>query len=121
MENESTALNATGRRPVVITVFCILGMGIMLLSLLAAPQMVKLLKESIGPWYVPIWIASVVITIVSLIGYWLMRRWGVYLYTATFIAGTVFGLIFGIPFSVPGLLVPFVVIALGFSYFRRMT
>jgi len=62
--------------------------------------------------------------IVSIFGYWLMKRWSVYLYTLSIILSIVFGLFtIKIPvllFIVP-LVLPAVMIWMGFKYLARMS
>lgn len=111
---------ATPGRPVLITVICVIGFGSVLLALPAIPRMVSVLGESYGAWYVPVWIGSLALTFISLVGYWLMRRWGVYLYVAAFLAGTVLGIVAGLPFTVQGIIVPVAVSVIGAVYLRQM-
>jgi len=49
-----------------------------------------------------------------------MQRWGLYIYVAMFVVGTVVGLMAGIPFTIVGVLVPLVVIAVGITYWKKM-
>lgn len=55
-----------------------------------------------------------------MVGYWRMRRWGVYLYAAGFAVGTLFGILTRVPFTVIGTVVPILVVAVGVFYYRRM-
>jgi hypothetical protein len=118
--NETSQVAAKGERPIAITVFCIIGIGLIVLSLVAVPNIADLLTEKVGGWYVPFLIASLLITLACFIGYWMMKRWGVYLYTAIFAIGTAVSVFFGLPVSLPGLIVPVLVIILGFAYIKRM-
>ena len=113
-------LSLSNGRPVPITIICIIGIAIVLLSLPSFPRMARILKEVYGDLYVLFWVTSLFITVTSLIGYWLMRRWGVYLYAATFVIGTAYGLVAGIPFTLGGVLVPIGISAIGIAYIRRM-
>ena len=118
--NETSQSPAKGERPLAITIFCIIGIGILVVSLLAIPTVATLLTEKVGAWYAPFLIVSFLITLACFIGYWMMKRWGVYLYTAIFAIGTAVSVFFGLPISLPGLIVPVLVIILGFAYIKRM-
>lgn len=109
----------TSERPILITGLCVIGIGALLLTLPFIPSMAATFTESYS-WYAPVWVSSLLITFVSLVGYWLMRRWGVYLYTTAFLVGTALGIVAGLPFTVRGVVVPLGVIAVGAVYFRRM-
>ena len=120
MTPETGHLPSSPLRPILITIICVIGIGAVLLSLPAIPRMATVLRESYGAWYVVVWVISLLITVVSLVGYWLMRRWGVYLYVTTFVAGTALGLAAGLPFTLPSVIVPLAISAIGAAYFRRM-
>ena len=107
-------------RPLAITVICIIGFLGFGLSLFTMPALYGTLTATYGAWYGPFWVASLALTLVSLIGYWLMKKWGVFLYIGTFIAGTAVGVLQGIPFTPLGLVVPLLISALGLVYLRRM-
>lgn len=118
--NETSREAAKGQRPLAITLFCIVGIAIIVSSLTVVSIISELFTEKVGAWYAPFLIVSHLITLVCLIGYWMMKRWGVYLYTAIFVVGTGVSLFFGIPVPIPGFIVPILVIALGFAYIKRM-
>ena len=107
-------------RPLAITIICIIGFLGFGLSLFTMPALYGTLTATYGAWYGPFWVASLALTLVSLIGYWLMKKWGVFLYIGTFIAGSVVGVLQGIPFTALGLAVPLLISVLGLVYLRRM-
>lgn len=117
MEN---TISETRERPTIITIFCIVAFIAFALSLLSLPTMLGAFSEAYGAWYVPTWLASLVLTCISIIGYWQMRKWGVYLYTTVFVLGIGVGLISGLPFTIVGTVVPMLIIAIGFYYQKRM-
>jgi len=101
------------------------------LNLMLLPAAAGSLSETYGIWYVLFWITSSVITLVCMIGYWRMRRWGVYLYAAGFVIGVPIRFILGEfdaqlqeafanSFTGAAVLVPLLVILVGFLYFKRM-
>jgi hypothetical protein len=104
-----------------VVLLCGIGLGSIILSLPTLPRAGAVLATGFGSWYVPVWIASLVGTVLCLVGYWRMQRWGVYLYTAMFVVLTSIGLIAGLPFTMAGVLVPLLIIGVGFVYLRRMT
>jgi hypothetical protein len=59
--------------------------------------------------------------LIGFIGYWRMRRWGVYFYSAMFIVSILLRLIFSEPISLLSALIPLGIIGVGFIYFNRMT
>lgn len=73
-----------------------------------------------GDWYGPFWIASLIAMAVSLIGYWRMKRWGVYVYIGMFVSGNVVGLIMDIPFTIIGVIVPLAISILGILNLKKM-
>ena len=108
------------QRPLTITIVCIIGILAFGLTLFTVPALYNTLTATYGAWYGPFWLASLALTLASLIGYWLMKKWGVFLYIGTFIAGTAVGLLQGIPFTPLGVVVPLLISALGLFYLRRM-
>ena len=109
------------KRPLAITIVCVIGFLAFGLSLFTVPTLYGALTATYGAWYGPFWLASLALTLASLIGYWLMKKWGVFLYIGTFIAGAAVGVLQGIPFTLLGLVVPLLVSVLGLVYLRRMT
>jgi hypothetical protein len=107
-------------RPGLITAVCVLGFIVFGLSLLSAPMIFGAVSERYGVWYGPVWAVSIALTIVSLVGYWRMKKWGVRLYAGLFVFGILLSLFAGIPFSVPGFLVPLAITSLGFANYKRM-
>ena len=67
------------QRPLAITVVCIIGFLVFGLSLFTVPALYGALIATYGAWYGPFWLASLALTLASLIGYWLMKKWGVFL------------------------------------------
>ena len=62
-----------------------------------------------------------VLSVASLIGYWRMKKWGVFLYIGTAVTSMMLGLQQGLPFTWVGLAAPLLVSMLGLVYLRRMT
>lgn len=110
----------TPDRPLPITALCVLVGVALLATLVRVPVVVPALIAAYGAWYIAVWGGSLVALGAAAIGYWRMRRWGVYVYAAAFVVGTTIGLAAGIPFTTAGVLVPLAIIALGAAYLPRM-
>ena len=123
--------NGRVSRPILISILCVLTLATFALNLVLLPAAAGGLREAYGIWHVLFWITSSLITLVSIIGYWRMRRWGVYLYAAGFVIGAPIRFILGRfdaqleeafanSFTGAAVLVPLLVILVGFLYFKRM-
>jgi hypothetical protein len=65
-------------RPLLITILCVLmALGVAL----AIPRIFQNEFEMIGVWYRPYLMISCLITLTSMVGLWMMKKWGIYLYT----------------------------------------
>ncbi len=106
----------TNSRPVAITVICIIGfIGILPSILLVfSPQ-----ATAIGAWYPPFLAFSTIVGLISFIGLWMMKKWGVYLYAALTTCVQVVLLAMGVwnPFT---LIIPLVIVIIGFTNLPRM-
>lgn len=118
--NKSREQTNMTQRPTLITVVCIIAFVSFLLGVLAMPSIYGRLTATYGAWYGPVWIASLCLSVAALIGYWMMKRWGVYLYTAAFLGGTILGVVKGMPFTLLGVVVPIGVCAVGFLNLKKM-
>lgn len=59
--------------------------------------------------------------LVGLIGYWKMRKWGLYFYSAMFVFSILSSLILNTQISFLSIIIPLGVIGVGFTYFKQMT
>src|SRR5215471_299689 len=66
-------------RPVAITVICVLGI---IGAFFAIPMVFTDIARQIGAWYPPYLALSAVIGDICMFGFWKMRRWAVFTYTA---------------------------------------
>ncbi len=117
-------------RPTIITVLC--GYFFVSWCLKTVSWLVIFLQTSgkisfnfSGIGQLSFWVGLIVSTfiIISIFGYWLMRKWGVYLYTAVIVFNFVY-LLFRLG-SFPmilflGFLLPIVVIIVGFLHLEKM-
>jgi hypothetical protein len=107
---------ATSERPVAITVICVLGF---IGAALSIPLIFSDIARGIGAWYPPYLALSAVVGIVCMFGLWWMRKWSVFAYTAFVVLNQVVLFAMGV-WSVFALLIPAIVIAIGFTYLSRM-
>ena len=104
------------RRPIAMTAICVLsGMGI----LFTIPLIFSEAAASIGAWYPPFLAASAAVGAACTVGFWLMRRWAVYLYTGVLCLTQIVLLAMG-SWNIVALLIPLVVVIIGFIYLPRM-
>jgi hypothetical protein len=103
-------------RPVAITVLCILGM---IGAAFTIPMVFTNIARQIGPWYPPYLAFSALVGGICMVGYWKMRRWAVLTYTTFFVLNQV-ALFFTGHWNAFAILIPGIVIAIGFSYWSRM-
>lgn len=109
------------KRPVVLTIFCILGflgLAFGFISIFLVPDVVSQLTSR-SSLYLPITIILSLSMIVSLVGYWKMRKWGVYLYSVATGINIVYGLSINTP--IYNSLFPVIITILGWIYLKRMT
>ena len=106
----------TSQRPTAITVICVLGfIGAALSALLIFSPV----ASAVGSWYPPFLAVACLAGLASMIGMWMMKKWGVLLYTGMFCVAQAVMLAKGlwVPFAV---LIPLVVIGIGFANFAKM-
>lgn len=118
------ATPAYAPRPILITLCCLIGFaGVPLAAYVVIANREAILAFS-GWSFVIMLIVSGVARLAGLIGYWLMRRWGVYLYTTITALSIVYAVERG-SLNLAGLLNPswlssIAVAAIGCAYFSRM-
>jgi hypothetical protein len=107
------------KRPLIITILCVfVGLG-GLLALPVAFYASRKLGQEFGAWYPRYLILSAILGLFCCYGYWRMRRWAVFLYSAFFVVNLGVLLATGQAHSV-GVIYPLIMIACGFIYLRRM-
>ncbi len=107
-------------RPVVITVFCVIGfIGAGVVFPLMMTDIYDRVIDQIGEWYTPFLLFSAAMGLASFIGMWKMKKWGVYLYTAMTALSQV--VMFAMDQWTPlGIIMPAIVIAVGFNHINKM-
>jgi len=106
-------------RPWPITTVCLLGAaaGLVAVALLTT-SFAWAVEPSAGQRVAGL--AAVAAALISLFGYWRMRRWAVALVAVLFAARIVYGLVRPAGWSVAGLVGPVLLLVLGAAYWKRM-
>jgi hypothetical protein len=104
------------KRPIAITIICIIGF---IGAALTLPAFFMEVMHSLPPWYPYLPGVSAVIGLACMIGLWMMRKWAVYTYTA-FAAINQVILIATNLWNPLALVLPAIVIAVMFIYLSRM-
>jgi len=104
------------KRPVAITVICVIGF---IGALLVIPMLFSSVVQSIAPWYPPLLAVSAVIGLACMVGLWMMRKWAVYTYTAFFLVNQVILIGTGL-WNPVSLIIPLIIIIIMFVYLSRM-
>jgi hypothetical protein len=107
------------RRPLPLTLFCMLGW---LAIAFAVGRIVSQWEAFSALPPVQVFGAPVALAVaaVALVGYWLMRRWGLWLALIAVLARVVAGLVGTLPLQPADLIWPGVIVVLGLVYFRRL-
>jgi len=114
------------KRPGVITAVCIV--GFITLAFVLSGLFIPSVREPVIQKYgffsfilsVPF---PVLLALIGLVGYWKMRKWGVYVYTAMVVFSIGIGFIQGggLGAAVGNNIFPAFIIGIGFAYLKRMT
>jgi hypothetical protein len=116
MTTDSTPSEAPAGRPIPITILCVVSaIGVVF----CIPLIFSDAARSIGAWYPPSLAASAIIGAVCTVGFWLMRRWALYLYTAMMVINQIVLLAMGV-WMIKALILPAIVVGIGFAYFSRL-
>ncbi|RYU96487.1 hypothetical protein [Emticicia agri] len=104
-------------RPAAITAICTIGfVGVALVI----PLIFSSIALKIGNWYPPYLAFSSIAGFACLWGFWTMKKWGVYAYTVLVLANQVVLLSTGL-WSLFSILIPAIVIGVGFTHLKKMT
>ncbi len=104
------------KRPNAITIICLIGF---LGAAISVPVIFSEVAAMIGAWYPPYVAFSVIVSFASMVGLWLMKKWSVIVYTALFVLNQIVLLVMGL-WSVGALVIPAIVIAIGFANYSKM-
>ena len=106
----------TNNRPGIITAICIIGF---IGALVTVPFIFSDTSEQIGPWYPPYLAFGAIVGLVCMIGLWMMKKWSIIAYTTLFCINQVVLLAMGV-WNIFALIIPGIVIAIGFSKYNLM-
>lgn len=111
------------KRPKPVTIISVVGlMGVIFFFAgLLMPSARNQAIQQYGYTALLISIFSIVLSAIALVGYSRMRKWGVYLYTATTIFAIGRELVSGTYSGISGYIIPLVVIGVGFYYLKKMS
>lgn len=112
METTTTSVS----RPTAITVICVIGF---IGGLVTIPMIFTDVARNIGAWYPPFLAFSAVVGFVCMVGLWKMRRWAVFVYSGFVAFNQIVLLAMGV-WNVLALLIPGIVIAIGFTHLSKM-
>lgn len=104
------------KRPVVITVICILGF---IGAAVTIPMIFSDIAKAIGAWYPPYLAFTTVIGLACMVGLWMMKKWGIIVYAGFFAVNQVVLLTMGV-WNVLSLIIPAIVIVIGLLQFSKM-
>ena len=107
-------------RPVAITVICVVMAILLVLTLIGLLTATGMLLEA-SPTVFIYSIISVIVTGACVYGFWIMKKWALYLYTALFVIGVIITLITaGVRGAAIGQIVPLIILAVCWFYRERM-
>lgn len=115
LENDRSDV-MTNKRPKIITVICIVGFVGVFATI---PFIFSDMSKQIGTWYQPYLALSAVIGLVCMTGLWMMKKWSIIAYTTFFGINQVALLALGF-WNIFALVIPGIVIAIGFSKYELM-
>lgn len=110
--------NNTGKkRPIIITIFCVLGFFVTLCSI---PIIFFVdTKDIIGAWFPPVFLFFSALELITLVGLWMMKKWSVILYIVIFATVQVALLATG-SWSISTLINPGILLAISFTQYTKM-
>jgi hypothetical protein len=114
METTETVVEKKSR-PLIITVACVVGF---LGAIATVPVVFSTAAKQIGAWYPPYVAASGIVGLGTMIGMWKMKRWSVLAYTGFALLNQIVLLAMKV-WNVYALLIPAIVIAIGFSQYKK--
>ncbi len=107
------------KRPLLITLICLLGGGAVLVAAAqVATRWGLMLRESLAGSIAAV--AGLIISAACLYGLWRMKRWAVLVFALALGARILYGLFGGPPLSVDRLVGPGLILGVGLVYWKRM-
>jgi len=118
--NQDAADNFTSvvpRRPTSVTLVCIVITLVLVVNLLTLLNLTADTSLSIPVWYWALTIGQFSLIVASIVGLWLMRKWGAYAYTLNFIINLILLLQ---AFNIISLILPVVLLVFTYRKFKEM-
>ena len=104
------------KRPVAITVICVLGfIGVAIAVPLAFTGVARL----VGSWYPPYLLLSAGMGLICMIGLWKMKKWAAYTYATLFLVNQVVLLSMGL-WNISTAILPLIVVGIALSQVKNM-
>lgn len=115
----ATATAASGRRPLLLTGVCLLGwLAILIVALRIATRWD--VYQSLPAWRLGATALALGLGAGALLGYWRMRRWGLWLLVVAILGRAVLGAINLAPLGAADLVFPVALLLAGSLYVRRL-
>lgn len=116
LDYQETADPTANKRPLAITIICVLGfVG----TLAILPILFSGLASQIGAWYPPFLVFASVVGFTCMVGLWKMKKWAVYIYTGMVILNQLIMVLMEV-WTISALIAPVIVIAIAVYYLDRM-
>ena len=103
-----------------MTLFCVVGFVLFAVSFIPYITVVVPAADSVA--MAAYLVANWLLTVVSIVGYWRMAKWSVWLYGTLCVMGVVVGIANSYPIATTArsMLVPLLILAIGIVHYRRM-
>ena len=106
----------TEKRPILLTIICVVGI---LGGLLGIPFIFTEAAKSIGLWYQIYASISIAAGFICFAGLWMMKKWGIIIYTMLTGINQIVLIKMNI-WNIFAIIMPVIVIIIGFIYFKEM-
>jgi len=110
-------IHKTNKRPIIITILCITMFVLAPYAFITA--FTDAAAQVVEWWYPPYSVFCSIIVLICMIGLWKMKKWSVIAYTIFTGITQVVVIVMGV-WGIVGLIVPGIVIAIGFSQYKLM-
>ena len=107
------------RRPLVLTMVCLVGWGTVALGAARIVTRWQAFQE-LSPLRAAATVLALTVIVAVLVGYWRMRRWGVWLLALTLAARVAASVGTALPLRAVDLVLPVTILALGVVFFKRL-
>lgn len=116
LDYQETADPTGNKRPLAITIICVLGF---IGTLAILPLLFSGLASQVGSWYPPFLVFASVVGFTCMVGLWKMKKWAVYIYTGMVMLNQLIMVLMEV-WTISALIAPIIVIAIAIYYLDRM-